>query len=92
MEGVHACKPCTLEHPFGMSAAALPKDCDVPQLMEALRDAGARILPEVWHRASMRYFCTFSFGSALKPIPSPQVRADAASAAAALFAKGDKSR
>ncbi|CAL8464290.1 g3825 [Coccomyxa elongata] len=63
-------------------ATALPEDCDVPRLMEALRDAGARILPEVWHRASMRYFSTFLLGSALKPIPPPQVCANAASAVA----------
>ena len=43
-----------------MRAAALPPDCDVLALMEALRAAGARILPEVWHRASMRYFHSIS--------------------------------
>ena len=71
-----------------MRAAALPPDCDVLALMEALRAAGARILPEVWHHASMRYFHSISSGSALRLIPPEQVRKDAESAAAGLFKKG----
>ncbi|BDA49840.1 hypothetical protein COCOBI_14-4600 [Coccomyxa sp. Obi] len=71
-------------------ATALPKDCDVLRLMEVLRGAGAQMLLEVWHGASMRYFLKFRCGSALKPIPPEEIRADAECAAAALSEKGTK--
>ncbi|BDA49841.1 hypothetical protein COCOBI_14-4610 [Coccomyxa sp. Obi] len=71
-------------------ATALPRECDVVALMEALRAAGARILPEVWHRASMRYFRMFVCGCALKPILPKQICAGAESAAAALSEGGVK--
>ena len=38
-----------------MSAEALAARTDVLELLELLRDAGARILPEVWHRVTSRY-------------------------------------
>lgn len=38
-----------------MSAEALGARTDVLVLLESLRDAGARILPEVWHRVTSRY-------------------------------------
>lgn len=91
-EGVRACKCCLLWQPCGLSAAALPEDYDVLRLMEALRRAGARILPEMWHHVSMRYICKFLCGSLLKPIPPEQIRTDAKSAAAALSGKGTKPR
>ena len=38
-----------------VSAEVLAARTDVLELLESLRDAGARILPEVWHRATSRY-------------------------------------
>ena len=38
-----------------MSAEALAARTDVLALLEVLRGAGARILPEVWHRVTSRY-------------------------------------
>ena len=43
-----------------MSAEALAARTDVLVLLESLRDAGARILPEVWHRATSRYITNWS--------------------------------
>lgn len=48
-----------------MSAGALAAQTDVAALMEALKAGGARILPEVWHDASMRHI------SATSAVPGP---------------------
>ena len=40
------------------SAGALAAQTDVLALMSALKGAGAQILPEVWHRETMRYVAT----------------------------------
>ena len=48
-----------------MSAGALAAQTDVVALMEALKAGGARILPEVWHDASMRHI------SATSAVPGP---------------------
>lgn len=38
-------------------AAALAAERDALELMRLLKDAGARILPEVWHSCAMRCVC-----------------------------------
>ena len=43
---------------MGVSEGALAAQTDVLALMSALKRAGAQILPEVWHRETMRYVAT----------------------------------
>ncbi len=71
-----------------MRAAALPPDCDVLALMEALWAPSVRgSCPRSGTAPVMRYFHSISSGSALRLIPPEQVRKDAESAAAGLFKK-----